>query len=139
MIMTRPMRMRRQMHGALAPLNLTNVVGHALFASSNWHQSLSDWHDPSSIDALRHACSQLEAHAFCFRLDRFVSTGKQPGDIHWALRSQHGDPPGFLELLDELRRVLRLSGIDDQCRHSAHVTLSYFAQQGLANASIEPV
>lgn len=139
MVMTRATPVRRQVHGALAPLQLTKVVGHALFPSRNWHQSLSDWHPPSRLEALWRACSQLEASAFCFRLDRFVSTGKEPGSIHWALRSSHGDPHGFLELLAALRRVLKANGISDECSHTPHITLSYFAEQSLANARIEPV
>lgn len=139
MIMARATPVRRQLHGALAPLQLTKVIGHALFPSRNWHQSLSGWHPPSRIDALRHACAQLEANAFCFRLDRFISTGKDPGAIHWALRSSHGVPLGFQELLEALSRVLMANGIQDECRHSAHVTLSYFAEQSLDNAHIEPV
>ena len=139
MVMSRATPVRRQIHRAIEPLQLSQVVGNALFASGNWHQSLSDWHMPDMIGALRAACSQLEAHAFCFRLDRFVCTGKNPGSIHWALRSSHDDPIGFQELLVELRRVFRSNGIGDKCEHSAHITLSYFAERSLPNADLEPV
>jgi 2'-5' RNA ligase len=138
-IMARVMPVRRQVHGALAPLQLTRVIGHALFPSRNWHQSLSGWHPASRLEALRLACGQLEANAFCFHLDRFVSTGNEPGAIHWTLRSSHGDPLGFPELLAALQRALLANGIQDECGHTAHVTLSYFAQQSIANADIEPV
>ena len=139
MVMTRATPVRREVHRSLAPLQLTETVGHALFPSRNWHQSLSDWHSPARLDALRRACNQLPAHAFCFRLDRFVSTGREPGSIHWALRSKHGDPIGFLELLAALRNAFMANGISDKCAHTAHMTLSYFAEQSIPNADIDPV
>lgn len=139
MVMVRPTPVRREIHRAIEPLKLASVIGNALFPSRNWHQSLSGWHMPEMLELLQLACSQLQAQAFCFRLDRFSCTGKNPGSIHWALRSSHDEPLGFQELLTELRRVFALNGIKDDCSHTAHVTLSYFAEQRIANAQIEPV
>ena len=139
MVMIHATQVCRQIHRSIEPLRLSRVIGHALFPSRNWHQSLSGWHTPDMLGTLQLACSQLQALAFCFRLDRFVCTGKTPGAIHWTLRSSHDEPHGFPELLTELRRVLQLNGIPDACGHTAHITLSYFAEQRMANADIEPV
>ena len=138
-VLARATPVRRQIHRAIEPLQLTTFTGNALFPSRNWHQSLCGWHAPDKLGALQLACRQLQAHAFCFRLDRFVCTGKTPGSIHWSLRSSHGEPLGFRELLTELRGAYGLNGIDDDCMHTAHVTLSYFAEQCISNTQIEPI
>ena|GEM_PF-915478 len=134
-----PAPVRAALMEALAAGGLDTKLGRALYPPRNWHQSLSALHPPQAREALCRACAELDASAFELRLDRLRSSGTGPGHIHWEFVPSAGKPDGLALLLAELQAVLGAQGIDDIQGHSAHVTVSYTANQGIGTLHLPPV
>jgi len=120
------------MHAAMAACGLVNLAGANLFAPENWHQSLSDRHNSSRREALLRAGARVQAAAFPIVLNRFRSSGVDPGHIHWEMTSRGAKPQGLVDLLDNVRLNLGLEGVHDPSGHTAHVTICYRAFEVLS-------
>jgi 2'-5' RNA ligase len=122
-----PAAVRSALEAFLERHALRRRLDSALFAPTNWHQSLSDrfW-TPSSevISALHSAGTRIAAQAVTLRFNRLSSTGQGP--IHWAFRAR-GEPKGFVALVDEVRDALVAVGLPGGGHHKPHVTVSYDA------------
>ncbi len=120
--------------------SLTARLGKDLFAPTNWHQSLSDRFEdhPLIVEQLRRALRQIAARAVIFRMDRIESQPGPDGE-HWAFRAER--TPADLDLL--LQSVGAATVAATGCkpvRLTAHVTISYWAQESLRRmVQIEPV
>jgi 2'-5' RNA ligase len=115
------------------------VLGTALYAPRNWHQSLSDLHPPEARENLRLACARLEARTFSIQLDMLRSSGNLPGRIHWKFVPEGHKPLGMKLLLSDVRAKLEDHGLVQAHGHRAHVTVSYFAGEQIEPRAIEPV
>lgn len=134
-----PEAIREALLRVLAGTGMDAMLGHALYAPRNWHQSLSDLHPATAREAMRRACAGLDAHAFELRLDRLESSGIASGRIHFQFVPSTGKPEGLATLLARVRERLHTQGIAETQGHRAHVTVSYNARQGIEALRIEPV
>ena len=134
-----PEAIREALLRVLAGTGMDAMLGHALYAPRNWHQSLSDLHPATAREAMRRACAGLDAHAFELRLDRLESSGIASGRIHFQFVPSTGKPEGLATLLARVRERLHTQDIAETQGHRAHVTVSYNARQGIEALRIEPV
>jgi 2'-5' RNA ligase len=134
-----PAAVREALLQVLAESGLDQVLGSALYAPRNWHQSLSDLHPPEAREHLRLACCRLEARAFCLQLDQLRSSGNPPGRIHWKFVPTGQKPLGMKLLLADVRSKLQDHGLAQAHGHRAHVTVSYIANGQIEPRAIAPV
>lgn len=119
-------------------LGLASEGEHPLVARANRHQSLSDKHPLACREQMLRACERIRAHSFELCFDRIEGRDGDPGTIHWTLRGRASSPPGFSELLEEVKRNLHAEHVDDRPGHTPHVTLNYFAMLPLVPA-VQPL
>lgn len=120
---------------------LEYLLGPALFAPSNWHQSLSEriWKPaPGDIEALRSVGRQVRAHACTLQYGRIDSSVDPNGNIHVTLRAK-GRPKSFGVLVKEVQRCLVEAGHGGIASGvTPHMTLSYRAPALIEKVGIAP-
>lgn len=129
------------MEAAVSTCGLDVLLGAALFAPENWHQSLSASYQrdtDADIERFLRAGSRITATAVTLRLNRARSQGTRAGQIHWAILAQ-GSPAGFRELVCAVQAALRAEGIDEYFVHRPHLTISYRAPTRLPLQKIAPI
>ena len=129
---------QRDVARSLAPLGLQDNAGNPL-KLRNLHQSFSCVHPPSCREALQRVVSAVTASAFAMHLDVVRSEGSEPGKIHVQFADSGKKPYGMEKLQTELFSLFAEEGIHDAVKHSAHLTLNYFAQQRIKPIHVRPV
>jgi 2'-5' RNA ligase len=124
---------------AVTASGLDHLLGAALFAPDNWHQSLSDRYsdEPELRDRLLHAGGRISAVSVTMTLNRIISKSGKRG-IQWAFRAR-GEPPEFQELLNTVQAALRAEGLSEEQGHIPHITISYAAPARLSSQKILPI
>ncbi|MGM8061117.1 hypothetical protein [Vogesella indigofera] len=119
---------------------LHTLLGAALFAPENWHQSLSRpyRYEAGLCERLLLAGSRIAANCCVVTLNRISSQHAAAPGIHWAFRAR-GQPKGFPALLSAVRSALIAQGVDERQGHSPHVTISYRAPTPLSSRVIAPI
>lgn len=123
----------------LAESGLDKVLGEQASPGRNLHQTLSSLYPRDKREALRRACTDLEAHSFTLQLDRLQSARGRPPRILWMYVPGSGAPDGFAALLGALRVRLRQQNLPEVSGFRAHVTLSYDAPREIAPLDFAPV
>ena len=132
---------RARLHETLAGLGLEPVLGLAMFAPENWHQTFCRPY-ASSADVcaalLRAgvAVHDMRLPAFSLVIDRIQSQGRDP--IHWSFRTK-ARPAGFDALLNAVHHALQLEGLSNDPGHSPHLTISYRAPKELPRQEFAPI
>ena len=120
---------------------LERELGQALFAPTNWHQSLSGRiFEPGLTDIalLRSVGSRVVAHACTLQYNRIDSNADGEGNIHATLRA-HGQPKAFKALLHALQQSLEEHGYGHLAiNNNPHSTLSYKAPSLIEKVDIAP-
>jgi hypothetical protein len=120
---------------------LERELGAALFAPTNWHQSLSGRiFNPSRSDValLRAVGSRVAAHACTLQYNRIDSKADDEGNILVTLRAK-GLPKSFRSLLQALSQPLVEHGYGHLAtNNSPHSTLSYKAPSLIDKIDISP-
>lgn len=105
----------------ITKLGLDTLLGSALFAPENWHQSLSIRYpsEPDYRERLLRAGSRIRATSFSMTLDHVVSQGEAAGRIHWAFQA-HRKSKGLQVLLSTVQGALRTERLDAGSGHNPH-------------------
>jgi 2'-5' RNA ligase len=120
---------------------LDHLLGPALFAPSNWHQSLSGRiFNPSRTDIalLRGVGDRVSAHACTLQYNRIDGKANNEGSIHVTLHAR-GVPKAFTAILQALKLPLMDQGYGYLAsNNSPHGTLSYRAPSLIDKIDIAP-
>lgn len=125
---------QEQIYGEIAFHGLPDVRGNALCPMDRLHQSLSHKYPPDALQAMLRAGRCISAPGVKLVFNRIVSSGEVAGSIHWVLKIEGSDPEDFTGLVNAAALCLRAHGLYEPSGHSAHITLSYFAEIGLSKS-----
>ncbi len=128
---------RRDVAETLVSSGLQNAVNP--IAMRNAHQSFSCVHAPDCREALRRVGSAVTASAFAMHLDVVRSEGYESGKIQVQFADSGKTPYGMVKLQAELFSLFAKEGIHDAVKHSAHLTVNYFAQQRIGPVQVGSV
>ena len=129
-----PAEIRAALSAAFDRTGLGAELGDALFADTNWHQSVSDRYAdiPANRERLRDAGAALRAAPFLMSFERLGSRGKTAGvDIHWEFQSRRKKIDGLNQLIETLNARLSDQQMDAGGGHTPHITVSYRAPRVL--------
>jgi 2'-5' RNA ligase len=137
-----PEPVRQSIAGALAGHGVDRALSAALFAPSNWHQSLPEpVFEPTQarINDLLAVGAAVQAHACTLQYNRITSRPDGDGRIQVTLHA-HGEPKAFTEPVAEVQRGLPAAGYGAlQVDNKPHTTLSYDAPGLIDNVALEPM
>lgn len=129
-----PTEIRAALSAALDRTGVVSELGDALFAATNWHQSVSDRYADikANRERLRDAGAAVRAAPFLMSFERLGSRGKVAGvDIHWEFQSRRKKIDGLIQLIDTLSARLTDQDMDVGGGHTPHITVSYRAPRAL--------
>ena len=134
-----PADIRTALSAALERTGLLPELGEALFAATNWHQSVSDRYADikANRERLRDAGAAVRSAPFLMSFERLGSRGKNAGvDIHWEFQSKRKKVDGLTQLVDTLNARLADQEMDAGSGHTPHITVSYRAPRVLETTEL---
>ena len=123
-----PAEIREALSAAFERTGLMSELGDALFAPTNWHQSVSDRYADiaANRERLRDAGAAVRAAPFLMSFERLGSRGKTAGvDLHWEFQSRRKKVDGLIQLIDTLNARLAEQQMDAGGGHTPHITVSW--------------
>jgi len=134
-----PAEIREALSTAFERTGLMSELGDALFAPTNWHQSVSDRYADiaANRERLRDAGAAVRAAPFLMSFERLGSRGKTAGvDLHWEFQSRRKKVDGLIQLIDTLNARLADQQMDAGGGHTPHITVSYRAPRVLETTEL---